>query len=893
MKNHTISFFAAIFCTFCIITVLPAQVPQLILPIGHSKMVSSVAYSRDGSFIATCSDDRTVKIWDAESGSLFLTINDFSEMDYPNEISFSPDGKLLLTVCNGIRISLWDPYTGKLVLEASSAGDAGNTDGDAMFAKLFGAEKHALFSPDGKLLLICESDINVWDIQGRKMIRTIKGPEEGIRSFRVSPDSKYILTNSVENAIDIWEISTGRLIRRLSSDPGVSGSGSFTPDGSKILTRSEDEIILWDLISWKMLLRLSTVSGSRHCLSPDGSRLLVDGNLYLQKGKWVESSQMNTDSRSDLMGQIAGLYDVMTGKLLTAFVDSSTIKENLYVGDYLQVTYSAFSRDMKKVITVTDKCRVWDTQKGTLIFSIEGYSDNPTYAAFSPDGSRIFIASAGLCGLYNGNDGSLISPFYPPATRISDDEWFEYQYPLAGFSPDGKKIYMVLDNAQYVHLYDTYSGEMKTSLSGSIIAPSGASFSDDGNTLVTSSITDFFEVKSWDLKNGKLLKHFKENEMVYAIYPGGGESVHTLFTNMIDKVNIKSFNIYTGSLANSIDLRVNPYSKFQFSPDEKILTVVDTNYTAKIFDAKTGAELYILPPPVGDVIFSPDGRYILTTSWENFAKLYDSQSGKLIREFKDREASNEGSLYNTSVLKGYDQSGNEIMGDTMVSRGTITAEFSADGKRLINTGSLWDNTTRIWNVENGRLLNRFEGTDGSVNNDGTKVITWIYIEDTINFDSKTIPVIWNTIDGNQLFRLDPLQWGYSVFSPDGKNIVTSDFGDTIKFWDAITYKLRRKIVPDGELVDIDWKNNRTVLNENSQLVFYNISTGEKLFSLLTMDSTDYLIVTPDNYYMGTENAVKKLSWMIDGQHYPYDKFNLQYNRPDIVLQRLGNSANHE
>jgi WD40 repeat protein len=358
---------------------------------------------------------------------------------------------------------------------------------------------------------------------------------------------------------------------------------------------------------------------------------------------------------------------------------------------------------------------------------------------------------------------------------------------------------------------------------------------------------------------------------------------------MSDKVTIKTLNIQTGLLLNTIDLKVNPYSSFLFSPDEKTLAVIDTSSNAKVFDAKTGAELHNLPWPVGEAIYSPDGKNILTTSSENFAKLYDAQSGKLIRELKDPETSDEGSMMKMSIVKGYDPSGNEILGDTMISRGAITAKFSTDGKKLINTGSLWDNTTRIWNLENGSLLNRFEGTDGSVNNDGTKVMTLVYVEDTVTNSTATIPEIWNVTDGKLLFSLDPFEFGSASFSPEGKNIITLNFGDTLKIWDAGTGKLKRNIVGDGELLNFDWRNDKVFYNENSQLAFYSISTGEKLFSLLVMDSLDYLIVTPDNYYIGSDNAIKKLSWKVDGQLYPYDQYDLQYNRPDIVLERLGNT----
>jgi WD40 repeat protein len=53
---------------------LRAQVPELILPIGHSDGVLDASYSPDGKRMATVSDDRTIKIWNAESGRLLLTL---------------------------------------------------------------------------------------------------------------------------------------------------------------------------------------------------------------------------------------------------------------------------------------------------------------------------------------------------------------------------------------------------------------------------------------------------------------------------------------------------------------------------------------------------------------------------------------------------------------------------------------------------------------------------------------------------------------------------------------------------------------------------------------------------------------------------------------------------
>jgi len=78
---------------------------------GHSSSVLSVAFSPDGSRIASGSDDRTIKIWDAKSGKEIRTLEGHS--DWVLSVAFSPDGSRIASGSDDQTIKIWDAKSGK------------------------------------------------------------------------------------------------------------------------------------------------------------------------------------------------------------------------------------------------------------------------------------------------------------------------------------------------------------------------------------------------------------------------------------------------------------------------------------------------------------------------------------------------------------------------------------------------------------------------------------------------------------------------------------------------------------------------------------------------------------------------------------------------------------
>jgi WD40 repeat protein len=68
---------------------------------------------------------------------------------------------------------------------------------------------------------------------------------------------------------------------------------------------------------------------------------------------------------------------------------------------------------------------------------------------------------------------------------------------------------------------------------------------------------------------------------------------------------------------------------------------------------------------------------------------------------------------------------------------------------------------------------------------------------------------------------------------------------------------------------------------------WNTITGELLATIIPIGSDDHIIITPDNYYFGTRNSLKGIGFKFGKQFISPEQFDLRFNRPDIVLKRLG------
>ena len=232
---------------------------------GHSDSVYAIAFTPDGQTLASGGADRTIKIWDLNTGQEICTLTEHT--DAVVSLIASPDGKTLLSGSADNTIKIWNLSTSQVIHTLT-----GHTYSVLCLA----------ISPDGTRLAsgAADSTIIVWDLNTYEVIHTLIGHNHTVLSVAISPDGKTLASASADTSIKLWDLESGTEIRTLEANCGLVFAVRFHPSGQMLASVHEQDksVKFWNPETGKLIRTMSTeVEIVSATVSPDWTTLAGGG----------------------------------------------------------------------------------------------------------------------------------------------------------------------------------------------------------------------------------------------------------------------------------------------------------------------------------------------------------------------------------------------------------------------------------------------------------------------------------------------------------------------------------------------------------------------------------------------------------------------------------------
>ncbi|QQS28466.1 MAG: CHAT domain-containing protein [Sphingobacteriales bacterium] len=574
------------------------------------------------------------------------------------------------------------------------------------------------------------------------MYSELNGHTKAVNNAVFSPDGSKILTASADNSAIVWFLSSGDT--SVYRCPARVNYATFSPDGAQILVAlSNDTAILYNTnhsIAAIFAGHLNEVSAA--VFSPDQQKILTaswdnTAKIWDTHGNLLQTIPAHEDYLTWATFSPSGDYILTTSVDKTAKLWKGNQLLHTFTGHTSSVNYAAFSPDEQLLVTTSDDqtARLWNI-KGEILQIMSGHNGFVEGADFSANGQTIATVARDYTIKLWDNTGVELQTIQCPGSYL-------YSVAFAPHCPNclfagGNILTASEDNT--ARIWSIHSNTLGNK--GNEIL--GAAYSQNGKFLVSTSRNR--KAVLWDI-DGKKITDFTGHKgvVVSAAFSANSNHVITASADSTAKIwntdgrEIMTLTGHNDGLTGAVFNNLAKQDWALTSSKDKTARLWDLN--GKLIRTFSGHTQI-----VESAIFSPDDKYILTTSRDSLAKIWRTNNGNLLYTLIGHEAA------------------------------VVDAAFSPDGRYIVTASR--DKTARLWTFE-GRLLQILSShtdvlTSVAFFPEGNRIIT--------TSADKTAKV-WN-LKGEELFTLSGHQAPVEnvTFTPDNSRLLTASKDGIAKLW---------------------------------------------------------------------------------------------------------------
>jgi|GEM_PF-1149511 len=659
-----------------------------------------------------------------------------------------------------------------------------------------------------------------------------------------SPNAKYFATGSEDHLIKIWDKVTGKELTTLTNHTGSITSLHYSPNGKYLVSASSDRtLIIWNAYDYTPLISYTTdaiVYVAK--FSPNSKLLYAAEDSVLNVINPFSDSLVIVDKLTMNKGNIYD-FEFFRGKEEILFIcgkDSTLCKWNLlqkkkgYTYPTSGLTKSIkISNDDRFLASVTDDgyLKIWDLYRNIAITTRKihlqaNYYSNPCpamFAAFS----------------FSANSRYFV-------------------YPI---SKDSFQIVDLLDLAGRIYKLKTDSDE---SIRHTL-------FSKDGKDLMITSngykifVQDFqhYDIDKQYNFEGRRIKFFPN--IVYSLqYTADNKGLwYYQYGLELAKIDLSNAGYYAR------DVKLHNFSletKYIFLNGDSIFVVQPVKSSSSLYLYRTKDTSSAL----GDIELPDKESIISFDATENNQYCFIGTKDGLVFGW---DIPGDKQVFATQ-LKVQVASGN-----------VMVLYYDKYGKRIFTPTN--DTTIVILNAFTGLVIDSIKVTHAR------NIVTTpnhIYITNGYGklqkLDAHTLQLL-----NDRYINNGNTGAGRMVLSPNNKYLVIQNTETSIMGidtqTDSILYnKHDHNFISWSIAMSTDGKEFATAGGEGS-IFLYETATGKKKASIQVPYKKDPLIIDEENHYLATKNTLEAVNIYYNNNAYDYNQFDVQLNRPDIVLQKLG------